>query len=249
MEQPTRSDSPQRPDATALQSGWADKSDEIFKRKPLWRRDWFIRLAIVLGLLAVAVGGVGSLFLYRWHREQQADLARQRHRVEAFVQSPVFAAFAREVDAQFVATLNFAVLRPEVASSLLPDIAAAEKARHQVPWAIELSPVPVSTVENPARVQAAMRTATDLLAQRGFDFSSRATETRRTFLRLLAPHVRTFSEGGNGADFPALFLDRSMQRIVLEAYARRAGGTVQDAEHAFAFYALVGPALWREIGR
>lgn len=240
-------DSP-RPTA-ALPAGWAEKTDEILVKKPLYRRAWFRRLMLILLLIGLAAGAVVGAFLYKWHREQQAELARQRRSVEAFVASPAFVAFAREADAQLVATINFATLRPEVTGGLLPEIAAAEKARHQTPWPIELAPLPVSTAEHPARVRAAVLPAIDLLAQRGLAFDeTRIADARRVFLRLLTPHARIFLAENTSTSFPALFLDRRMQNIVLTAYATRGGGTLAEIERAFVFYSIVGPAMWQELG-
>lgn len=237
-----------RPPATALAAGWADKSTETLVRKPFYRRKRFLQFALTGLLVLVTAGVVGGLFLYRWHREQQDDLARQRRGVEAFVRSAAFERFARKADAQFVAALNFTAVRSEVAGGLLPEIAAAEQARHQMPWALELPPLPVSIAAQPARVHLALRDATDLLARRGLAFdAARLADARRVFLRVLAPDARAFVAENARADFPALFLDRRMQDIALSAYAARAGGTVADCEHAFAFYSLVGPAMWREI--
>jgi hypothetical protein len=247
MESPAPDPSP-RPNARALQPGWADKSVEVFKRKPLYRRRWFVRLVVILALLGLGGGGVVGLYLYRWHRQQQAELDGQRRSVEAFVRSPSFESFAREADAQLVAALNFVTLRPDIAGGLLPDIAAAEKAGHQVPWALEISPLPVSTANHPARVRMSVLTATGLLAERGFVFDQpRMAEARRILLRLLTPHARVFLAENTGSSFPALFLDRRMQEIVVDAYAARAGGTPEETEKAFIFYSLVGPALWKEI--
>lgn len=248
MEPSAPTDLPARADAPALQPGWADKSTELLKRKPIYRRTWFIRSVVAAVVIALVAGGIAGLFLYRWHRQQQAELAGQRRSVEAFTRSAAFAAFTREADAQIIATLNFTSLRPELIGGLLPEIAAAEKSRHQVPWPLELPPVPVSASTQPARVRAAALAATDLLAGRGFTFDqARTTEARRTFLRLLTPHARTFLAENTGSAFPALFLDRRMQDIALGAYASRAGGSVADAERIFAFYALVGPSMWNEL--
>lgn len=238
---------PSRPAAEVLSPGWAEKSCEVLVRKPVYRRQWFRRLALAAVLLAVAAVAIGGLFLLRWHRQQQADLARQRRSVEAFVRSPSFDAFARTVDAQFVAAINFTVLRPKIAGELLPDIAAAEKTGRQIPWALELSPLPVSTAERPARVHAAMRAAADLLAQRSLDFDGRSTEGRHAFLRLLGPHASAFLTDNPAQEFPALSLDRGMQRIVLEAYAARAGGTAEEIGRAFVVYSVIGPGMWREL--
>lgn len=239
-------DSP-RP-APALPADWADKTEEVLRKKPVYLRGWFIRLMVALLVGFLIAGAVGGAVLYRWHREQKAELARQRRGVEAFVLSPAFAAFARETDTQLVATLNFAALQPEISGPLLPAIAATEKARRQLPWPVELPPLPVSTAEHPARVHAAARAATDLLAGRGLTFDGpRIAEARRLFLRLLAPHARNFVAANPGADFPALFLDRRMQDVVLQAYAARGGGTLAETERTFVFYSIVGPALWREI--
>jgi hypothetical protein len=226
------------PGTPALPAGWAEKSDEILIKKPVYLRGWFIRLVVVVGLIGIAAAAVGGLFLYRWHRQQQAELDRQRRGVEAF---------GREADAQLVASINYAMLRPAIAGALLPEIAAAEKAKHLTPWPIELAPLPVSTAQHPARVRAAVRTATDLLAARGLTYDeSRLAEARRVFLRLLTPHARTFLAENTGIAFPALFLDRHMQRTLITAYAARGGGTREEAEHAFVFYSIVGPALWQE---
>lgn len=89
---------------------------------------------------------------------------------------------------------------------------------------------------------------TDLLAQRGFAFEGeRIVAARRVFLRLVIPHARTFLAENTSASFPALFLDRRMQNILLTAYAERGGGTLAETERAFVFYSIVGPAMWREI--
>lgn len=239
-------DSP-RP-AAALPVGWAEKTDEILVKKPLYRRSWFLKLMLVLSLIVVAAGAVVGAFLYKWHREQQAELARQRRSVEAFVASPAFTAFAREADAQLLASLNYATLRPEIVGALLPEIAAAEKARHLVPWPVELPLQPVHTAEHPARVRTATRVATDLLAERGYVFDdARIADARRVFLRLLTPHARIFLTENTGSAFPALFLDRRMQNIVLTAYAERGGGTLAETERAFVFYSIVGPVMWQEL--
>lgn len=249
MTPPPLSADPPRSAATAHWPGWADKRHETFVKKPLRRRAWFRRLLWVLLLTALVVGSIASLLLLHWYRVVHAELARQQHGVETFVQSPAFEAFAHEIDAQLVASLNFATLRSNQAGGLLPEVTAAEKTRHQLPWSLELAPLPVSTATHPARVRAALRTATDLLARRGFTFDdARRDDARRVFLRVLAPHARTFVAGRPEAEFPALAIDRRLQDRVLAAYAARAGGTSDDAERALVFYSLVGPSLWREIG-
>lgn len=245
---PDPESTPRRPDAPVLQTGWADKTDELLVKKPVFLRGWFLRLVLVLVSIGIAAAAVGGLFLYRWHRQQQAELDRQRRGIESFIRSPAFAAFGRETDAQLVAAINYAILRPAVASALLPEIAAAEKTRHLTPWPVELAPLPVSTAQHPARVRAAIRTATDLLAARGLKHDEpRVAEARRVFLRLLVPHARAFLAENTAIAFPALFLDRRMQNQVLTAYAARGGGTREEVEHAFVFYSIVGPALWQEI--
>lgn len=237
-----------RPAGTLFPSGWAEKCGEIRVKKPVYRRQWFRRLVVSLGLLAAGTSTIGGLLLLRWHRAQGEELARQRRGVEAFVLSPAFAGFARETDTQLVAAFNFAALRPEIAGPLLPEIAAAEKARHDLPWPIELAPLPDSAAEHPARVRAALRAATDLLAERGLAFDgTRIADARRVFLRLVLPHARGFLTGHAGAAFPALVLDRGMQDVVLAAYAARGGGTREEVERTLVFYSLVGPALWREL--
>lgn len=252
-EKPYQPPSPVPPDEAGaggrtLPTGWSEKTDEILVKKPVYLRGWFLKLMLVLSLIIVAAGAVVGAFLYKWHREQQAELTRQRRSVEAFVASPAFAAFAREADAQLLASLNYSTLRPETVGPLLPDIAAAEKARHQVPWPVELPLLSVQTKEHPARVRAATQAATDLLAQRGLAFDGeRIAAARRVFLRLVIPHARTFLAENTSASFPALFLDRRMQNILLTAYAERGGGTLAETERAFVFYSIVGPAMWREI--
>lgn len=237
-----------RPDAAAFKPDWAAKSDELLVKKPLYHRGWFLRLMLGLGGLCVMAVAVGGFLLLRWHREQMADLAAQRHSVERFIHSPAFETFARQADAQLVAAHNFIGLRPGIAATLLPAIATAEKIRHQVPWAIELPPLTISTADRPERVQAAIRNATDLLAARGYDFdATRTADARRTFLRLLAPQAQRFLAENATASFPALFVDRRMQDQVLTAYAARAGRTVADTERAFVFYTLIGPSLWQEL--
>lgn len=227
--------------------GWADKTDELLVKKPVYLRGWFRKLMLVVSLVIVATSAVVGAVIYRWHRTQQADLARQRRSLEVFVRSAAFESFAREMDAHFVATLNFAVLRPGPVGRLLPDLAATEKARHELPWAMELLPLPVSTAEHPARVRMAMHTAMDLLARRGFVFDKpRIADARRVFLRVMTPHARAFLAAQPDANFPALFLDPGMQDVVLTAYAARAGSIREEAERALVVYTLVGPLWWQE---
>jgi hypothetical protein len=243
----TRVDRPRSP-AAPLPPGWGDKTDEQLVKKPFYRRQWFRRLLAATLLAGLAVGVFVGFLAFRWHRAVQAELAQQRQGVEAFVGSPEFAAFARDVDAQAVAMLNFAALRPRQVSALWPEIAAAEKARRVVPWPVELLPVPVSLKDHPARVQEELRRATALLTQRGFDFAAARTgASRRVLWRLMAPHARAFAAQDARLDLVTLSLDRRMQRIVLEACAERSRATVEEIEDFLVLYSAIGPALWQAI--
>jgi hypothetical protein len=233
-----------------LRDDWHAKSGEILVKKPLHRRSWFRRTLLVLLLLGVTGGGVIGWIVYDWHREQLADLARQRRGIEIFIRSSEFAAFGREADDQLVAMINFAVARPLVVRNLWPAIAEHERAHRQLPWALELSPLPVSTAQDPYRVAAAVKQLDSLLVQRGFVPPETApAEARRVFLRLLTPQILAFTQRAPEHAFPALALDANLQNLLLTAYAARSDSAtpLADSERTFIFYAAIGREMWKEI--
>lgn len=190
--------------------------------------------------------------VYDWRRSIREDLAAQRRSLEAFLHSGEFAQLVQSVDAQFVAAMNYASLYPGEASRAFPVVATHESQRHELPWSIDLSPLPVAAAGEPARVMRAGREASALLAQRNWQPGATDLKAARTlFLRLLAPHARAFLQRNSGHGFNALLLDQTMQNEALAAFAARHGPDVsqRDAERMFCFYAAIGPTMWRAIER
>lgn len=230
--------------------GWADKSDEIELKKPFYLQQWFLRLAVVALFLLLIGGGTATALFLNWRQTVAAGQARQRAGLETFLHSAAFAAFARNVDGQLIAVHNFANARPQLTGPLFPEIAAREKAQHLTAWPLEVAPVPAVVAEQPARVMAALRTLNATLAQRGFTYApAQHLAGRHLFIRLLAPSARAHVAEHPADEFPGLAIDPALQEQALAAYAARASVSVTEVEHAFAFYALVGPAMWKEIER
>lgn len=236
-----------------LTRGWDAKlADDVVMGEKLrfHQRPWVRRLAFIAVCAAGVAGAVGLGFFNRWHDARIAELARQRQCLHAFLRSAEFGRFTRAMDAQFVATLNFIAARPHETHPLIPAIAARDKSRHEIPWTLQVLPLPVSTSEDPAKVAQAARQVNALLAQRGHivdDAARRAA--RQVFLRTLVPYAQKFIEGNPGNVFHAVFLDRSMQDDALAMFARHhgPGATVADTERSFALYAAIGPAMWQAI--
>lgn len=233
-----------------LNPEWNTKAVELRIKKPLHRRTWFRRTALVLGLLTLVGGGSAAFVLRDWHREQLAELARQRRGVDAFLRSDEFAAFSREVDAQFLAAINFTVTRPDAVRNLWPVAIEFERRQNILPWHLELLPLPVSTTREPARIAAAMDHLGSLLTRRGVVFDEAAQEQGRLlFLRLLGPQMENFLRRAPEHAFPSIGVDRALQERMVLAYAARTRENVSpaDALRPFAIYAVIGPPLWNEL--
>lgn len=231
-------------------AGWADKTDEIELKKPFYLQQWFIKVAIVTLVLLGLGGGTVTVLFLNWRDTVAADQARQRAGLDAFLHSAAFATFARQIDGQLIAMHNFANARPQPTSALFPEIAAREKMQRLTAWPLEIVPVPAVAADDPARVMTALRTLTAVLAERGFSFdASRRLAGRHLFIRLLAPAARAHVTEHPENEFPGLAIDPALQEKALAAYAARASVPVMEVERAFAFYDLVGPAMWKEIER
>jgi hypothetical protein len=248
---PTPDSVPPRQGSGQLAAGWGDKEAETLRRKrAFYHRTWFRRIALGLLVVTGLAGAIGLWKLDTWHAERRAAVEAERSHLAAFVASDEFAQFARGADAQLVAVLNFASARPDSAAAALPAVAAWEKAHHEVTWALQLTPLPVSAARQPDRIAAAGREATALLARHGFTWDDDARRAgRRLFLQMLAPFARTFGDRAPENALHELWRDRGLQDEALAAYgARMASATPrEDAERLFGYYALVGPAMWQVL--
>ena len=238
-----------------LPQAWGDKladDVQIGVKIPLLRRSWVRRLLFILGCLAGVGAAVALGFFNRWHDGRASEAAQQRSCLQSFLHSAEFAQFARAMDDQLVRTVNFIAARPLEAHALLPQIAARDKEQREVPWTLQVLPLPVSAVADPAKVAAASRQVSALLAQRGqvMDEPTRKA-ARLLFLRSVQPFAQRFVERHPGNVFDSIAFDRSMQEEALTAFAAYHGtpATALEAERFFTFYAAIGPTLWQAIER
>ena len=233
-----------------LVGDWNAKSLGRRVKKPFHRRTWFRRWLWICASLFVLGSLTVGLVVWRWHREQLAELARQRRNIEAFVRSDEFDRFARAIDTHTVALINYIGVRPAVARDAFPQVTAWERDHRLLPWPGELPPMPTSAANDPTRVAAARQRLVALLTARGFDVdAARTDEARRLFLRALSPHAQAFVAADPERGFRAIQLDRSLQDIVFAAFAARDGTPeVLHTEQFFAIYAVIGPKLWQAIG-
>ncbi len=229
---------------------WADKGDESPLITPVHERLW-VRVLISSIICVVGLAGVGAIAWFNhWHDARLAELARQRHCLQAFLHSPEFAQFVRAMDEQTVATLNYISARPAETHALLPALAERDKARRAIPWTQQVLPLPIATASEPVKVAAATRRVHALLVERGYVFDEAARKSaRQLFLRTLVPFAQRFIQREPSNVFHAVFLDRTMQEEALAVFARHHGAqaTVADTERFFSLYAVVGPALWKAI--
>jgi hypothetical protein len=248
---PTSDSVPPRQGSGQLAAGWGDKEAETLRRKrAFYHRTWFRRIALGLLVVTGLAGAIGLWKLDTWHAERRATVEAERSHLAAFVASDEFAQFARAADAQLVAVLNFASARPDSAAAALPAVAAWEKAHGELPWALQLRQLPVSAASRPDRVAAAGRDAARLLARHSFvwDEPTRLAG-RKVFLRLLSPYAGAFVRRAPESSLRIFWTEPSLQDEALAAFGARSGSPTPraDAERLFAFYALVGPAMWSEI--
>ena len=234
-----------------LADDFAAKAIEVPRWIPLLHRPWF-RLLLSGGTIATGLAAAIALgFFNRWHDDRLTEMARQRNGLAAFLRSAEFGRFVQAADAQLVATLNFVAARPQEAQDLLPAVAARDKLRREMPWPLEVRPLPVSAATDPVRVAQTGREVTALLARRGHVVDEAARKSaRQLFLQTLAPFAQEFAQRHpDNAPFAALALDRAMQEQALAAYAAHhgPGAGVAATERLFSFYAAVGPAMWRAI--
>lgn len=229
---------------------WDAKSEEILVKKPLLHRrgvqQFMIACFSAFGLLAVlAILRIDSRL-----SDRAVDFAHNQRSVAAFCRSDEFSAFARSLDAQFLATLNFVVARPAAAGALLPEISAWEKSHHEVPWALQLQVLPISA--EPTRIFSAGRDACALLASRGFVFDeARRLEGRRLFVHLLEPYEAAYFRRMPENMFSGLNTDGPLRDQILGAYADHvsAAATNGDVERLAVLYTKFGPGMWSEIDR
>ncbi len=241
---------PVRAQTERLWPGWDEKRPEQFKKKPVYRRGWFLRSVLVTVVVVTLVSAVATIFFLRWRRDHLADLARQQRGLESFVHSEDFAIFARGADAQLLAMLNFVVAHPVDTRTLLPEVVAWENAHHALPWTLSIPSLPVSAAADAARVTDATRHLAHLLVERDLRFDRvRRANGRRLFLHLLEPQATLFVEAAPEKNFPRLYSDRRLQELALGAYAAHThtDATIADVEESFVLYAMIGPALWRAI--
>lgn len=233
-----------------LRHDWAEKGEVIPIVRPLHQRPWLRILLFSLLCVAGVAGAVAIGLFNRWHDARLAEIARQRHCLQAFLHSPEFTAYVRAMDEQMVATINYIAARPLETHPLLPAIAAHDQANRLIPWTQQVVPVPITTAADPAGVVRAVRNVHALLAQRGQVFDDAVRKAaRQMFLRTLVPFAQRFVQREPGNVFHAIFLDRSMQEESLAVFARHHGPTasVADSERLFSLYAAVGPSLWKAI--
>ncbi len=245
------------PTSHSSRSGSGELSDSSFAKgtevkivKPLHRRRW-VRLLVFCFACATGLAGAGALAWFnQWHDGRLAEMERQRHCLQAFLHSPEFTSYVRAMDDQFVATLNFISVRPLEVHPLLAEIAARDKARHEMPWTMQVMPLPISSATDPARIAQAGQRVNALLVQHGFVVDEAARKAaRQTFLRTFVPYAQKFIRREPGNVFQSVFLDRTMQEEALSVFTHHHGpeATVAGMERFFILYAAVGPAMWRAI--
>jgi hypothetical protein len=233
---------------------WADKVPEDFIMggpvEPWHELHWVRRGAFVVACLFGLAAALTMSAFNSWHAHRRTELAAQRGSLRAFFASAEFAELTRKADRQLAATINFVAARPQWAARAFPAVAAAESERRERSWTLDVPPLPAGSEINPKKLIMALRQVNGLLARRGFQLDERGRAIGRgVFLRAAAPYASAFVHRAAGNGFPALPVDRSMQDAALAAYAASHDipVSIAETERLFAFYAMVGPIMAREI--
>lgn len=240
-----------RQGAGQLQADWCDKVSVARRsRRAALQVPWIRRLLLSL-IAAAGLAGAASLWwLSRWHDELRTAAETNHRQVAAILASDEFAAFARDLDRQLFAVLNFAAVRPAAAGATLPTVATWEQTHRERLWALQISVAPVSYAAHPDYIFTHGRDVAALLARHGFAWDESTLRAGRALLlRLLSPYTRQFVARHPEVQLAGLGVEQKLQDEVLTAYCTRSGSTTPraDANRLLAFYALVGPAMWKRL--
>jgi hypothetical protein len=233
-----------------LVGDWADKTTEVRAATPLHRRRWVRTVLFCLGCAA----GLAAALAIAWFSFQEdrrdAETERQRHCLRAFLNSAEFTRFVRAMDEETVAILNYIASRPLEAHPLMPELAALDKARRELPWTTQVMPLPVSARTNPPKIAQASREVNALLFRRGYVVDDAAREAaRQYFLSSMLPFTQEFMRRQPANVFSQLMRDRSMQEEALAAFVRQHGPdtTIAQMERFLTVQATIGSALRKAL--
>ena len=233
---------------------WSDKlgPNDVGTPSRWYRRRWLRSLLFVLSGIAGIGGATAIGLIENWENGRQTYLARQRRCLLAFCGSPEFAGFAQQMDLKFVSLHNYITLLPAEARNAFPAVVASEVARGEMPWPMQVAPLPSSAALRPHMILSSYREIGALLAKRGhvFDAQSR-TAARQMFLQTMMPSAQAFMQRAPDNEFNAVWVERAFQEAALAAYGAHFGPGVGvlESERLFCLYAQLAPGMERDSER
>lgn len=231
-----------RPSPERYWPGWDAKNAEEYRKKPLYRRSWFVRTVVTSAISAVFFGLIGSVLLVRRQRERAAEYARQQHGLAHFLQSREFASFSRSADAQLLALINFIAAHPVDSRKRLPEVLAWEDTHNAKPWTDTVAPIADAAPADIARLAAPSRALLQILTAHGFVLTDEQRNfARRQALRLLAPYKDSFTASAPENGFSRIWSDVGLQDKFLGTIAARTGLTIAEIEALFYLQGTLGP--------